>query len=85
MADHRIAMACAQRGYIRMYNITIDGLDEITPKDILREHSPIKSLTGCDSLGLFASLNNANEIMVLSIATSKSRYSSSSLAVDRSQ
>jgi hypothetical protein len=64
MAEYRIAIACALRGYIRMYAITINGLDEISPKDILQEHSPIKSLTGCDTLGLFATLNNINEIMV---------------------
>jgi hypothetical protein len=64
MAENRIAIACALRGYIRMYTITTYGLDEISPKDILHEHSPIKSLTGCDTLGLFASLNNINEIMV---------------------
>ena len=64
MAENRIAIACALRGYIRMYAITTYGLDEISPKDILYEHSPIKSLTGCDTLGLFASLNNMNEIMV---------------------
>lgn len=64
MAENRVAIACALRGYIRMYAITINGLDEITPKDILYEHSPITSLTGCDTLGLFATLNKANEIMV---------------------
>ena len=64
MAEYRVAIACAYRGYIRMYAITMHGLDEISPKDILYEHSPIKSLTGCDTLGLFATLNNANEIMV---------------------
>lgn len=64
MAEYRIAVACAQRGYIRMYAITISGLDEISPKNILHEHSPIKSLTGCDTLGIFATLNKANEIMV---------------------
>jgi hypothetical protein len=64
MAEHRIAIACALRGYIRMYSIKIDDLDEIAPKDILYEHSPIKSLTGCDTLGLFATLNIMNEIMV---------------------
>ncbi|CAF1143690.1 unnamed protein product [Adineta ricciae] len=64
MAEYRIAIACAYRGYIRMYAITIHGLDEISPKDILYEHSPIKSLTGCDTLGLFATLNNTNEIML---------------------
>ena len=64
MAEYRIAIACALRGYIRMYAITINGLDEISPKDILHEHSPIKSLTGCDTLGLFTTLNNINEIMV---------------------
>jgi hypothetical protein len=64
MAEQRLAIACALRGYIRIYSITIYGLDEIVPKDILHEYSPIKSLTGCDSLGLFATLNNINEIMV---------------------
>ncbi len=64
MAEQRIAIACALRGYIRMYSITSYGLDEITPQDILHEHSPIKSLTGCDTLGLFSTLNNQNEIMV---------------------
>ncbi|CAF0980083.1 unnamed protein product [Rotaria sordida] len=64
MAEHRIAIACNQRGYIQMYSLTINGLDEISPKDILYEHSPIKSLTGCDTLGLFATLNTQNEIML---------------------
>lgn len=64
MADNRLAIACAGRGYIRMYAVTTNGLDEISPKDILHEHSPIKSITGCESSGLFASLNNLNEIMV---------------------
>ena len=64
MADNRIAIACAFRGYIRMYSITNNGLDEISPKDILYEHSPIKSLTGSESSGLFTSLNNVNEIIV---------------------
>ncbi|CAF0778709.1 unnamed protein product [Adineta steineri] len=64
MAEYRIAIACALRGYIQMYLITIHGLDEISPKDILYEDSPIKSLTGCDTLGLFATLNNANEIIL---------------------
>jgi len=67
MAEQRIAIACALRGYIQMYSITIYGLDEISPKDILHEYSPIKSLTGCDTLGLFATLNNINEIMVKNI------------------
>ncbi len=64
MAENRIAIACANRGYIQMYSITINGLDEIAPKDILHEHSPIKSLTSCDTLGIFSTLNNVNEIMV---------------------
>ncbi len=64
MAEQRIAIACALRGYIRMYAITSYGLDEITPQDILYEHSPIKSLTACNTLGLFSTLNNQNEIMV---------------------
>lgn len=64
MAESRIAIACAFRGYIRMYAISTYGLDEIAPKDILREHSPIKSLTACDTTGIFASLNSVNEIMV---------------------
>lgn len=64
MAEQRIAIACALRGYIRMYEITISGLDEIAPKDIIHEYSPIKSLTSCDALGLFATLNNMNEVMV---------------------
>ena len=64
MAEQRIAIACTLRGYIRMYSITIDGLDEIFPKDIIHEYPPIKSLTSCDTLGLFITLNNINEIMV---------------------
>lgn len=64
MAEQRIAIACALRGYIRMYAITSYGLDEITPQDILYEHSPIKSLTACNTLGLFSTLNNQNEIML---------------------
>ncbi|CAF4515317.1 unnamed protein product [Rotaria sp. Silwood2] len=64
MAESRIALACNDRGYIQMYSITINGLDEVSPKDILHEHSPVKSLTGCDTLGLFATLNTANEIML---------------------
>ncbi|UJR31151.1 hypothetical protein I4U23_018658 [Adineta vaga] len=64
MAEYRIAIACAYRGYIRMYAITINGLDEISPKDILHEHSPIKALTGCETIGLFTTLNNTNEIML---------------------
>jgi hypothetical protein len=64
MAEQRIAVACALRGYIQMYAITSNGLDEISPKDILHEHSPIKALTGCDTLGIFSTLNNMNEIMV---------------------
>ena len=64
MADVRLAIACQSRGYIRMFSVTDDGLDEISPKDILHEHSPIKSITGCESSTLFASLNNLNEIMV---------------------
>jgi len=73
MAEYRIAIACALRGYIRMYAITINGLDEISPKDILQEHSPIKSLTGCDTLGLFATLNSINEIMVHELYDRKKR------------
>jgi hypothetical protein len=65
MAEQRIAIACALRGYIRMYAITSYGLDEIIPQDIIYEHSPIKSLTACDTLGLFSTLNNLNEIMVI--------------------
>ena len=68
MAESRIAIACAFRGYIRMYAISTYGLDEIAPRDILREHSPIKSLTACDTTGIFASLNSVNEIMVRQIA-----------------
>ncbi|CAF4622067.1 unnamed protein product [Rotaria sp. Silwood1] len=64
MAEQRIAIASYSRGYIQMYAIAINGLDEISPKDILHEHSPIKSLTGCDTLGLFATLNTTNEIML---------------------
>ncbi|CAF5137935.1 unnamed protein product, partial [Rotaria magnacalcarata] len=64
MAENRVAIACNLRGYIQMYTITQEGLDEISPKDILHEHSPIKSVTGCDALGLFATLNTTNEIMV---------------------
>ena len=64
MAENRIAIACDFRGYIRMYAINMYGLDEVAPKDILHEHSPIKSLTACDTTGLFASLNSINEIMV---------------------
>jgi len=73
MAEQRIAIACALRGYIRMYSITIYGLDEIIPKDILHEYSSIKSLTGCDTLGLFATLNNINEIMVHELYDRKKR------------
>jgi hypothetical protein len=47
-----------------MYSILPQGLDEITPKDILYEDSPIKSLTAIDLLGLFVSLNSANDITV---------------------
>ena len=64
MAEHRIAIACSLRDYIQMYSINISGLNEIAPKDILHEYSPIKSLSGCYSLGLFATLNHKNEIMV---------------------
>ena len=64
MAEQRIAIACALRGYIQIYAITTFGLDEIAPKNILPEHSPIKSLTACDTLGIFATLNTLNEIMV---------------------
>jgi hypothetical protein len=64
MADNCIAIACVERGYIRMYSILPQGLDEITPKDILYEDSPIKSLTAIDLLGLFVSLNSANDITV---------------------
>lgn len=64
MSENRIAIACNLRGYIQMYTITMNGLDEIAPKDIFHEHSPIKSVTGCDALGLFATLNSLNEIMV---------------------
>ena len=64
MAENRLAIACAARGYIRMYAVGNDALDEIARKDILHEHSPIKSITGCESSGLFASLNHLNEIMV---------------------
>lgn len=64
MAEQRIAIACAQRGYIQLYAITNFGLDEIAPKDIIHEHAPIKSLTACDTLGIFATLNSLNEIMV---------------------
>ena len=48
----------------KMYSITNYGLDEIPPKDILYEYSPIKSLTGCNTLGVFVTLNTNNEIMV---------------------
>jgi len=64
MAQQRIALACSHRGYIQMYAITNFGLDEISPKDILHEHSPIKSLTACDTLGVFTTLHSRNEIMV---------------------
>lgn len=64
MAEQRIAIACALRGYIQIYAITAFGLDEIAPKNILPEHSPIKSLTACDTLGIFSTLNSLNEIMV---------------------
>ena len=64
MASQRIAIACALRGYIQIYAITTFGLDEIAPKNFIPEHSPIKSLTACDTLGIFTTLNTLNEIMV---------------------
>lgn len=64
MAGQRVAIACALRGYIQIYAITAFGLDEIAPKNFIPEHSPIKSLTACDTLGTFATLNTLNEIMV---------------------
>ena len=64
MTELRLAFACAQRGYIRIYSVAMNELEEISPKDILHTDPPIKSLTSSETASLFITLNFAEEIIV---------------------